>query len=190
LLLSDIPPFVKDPGYSREFNITDKRIIEAVEDDCYVFIDKKIEENTDIYEMFFVIVILINKLINDVYSVFKVLKDQKACIGFLLIFFNAIKLKKGFELHVVSDEDPYSMNSRFVYRNCCDIWSEFLTFLFIYVICFVEVEISFKMGLFMEIMYGKKMTSLPLKLVLITKHYMFLLKILYSLFLFAIFLFL
>jgi hypothetical protein len=60
LLLSDIPPFEKDQGYPKEFNIIEKRIIEAVEDYCGVFIDKKMEENTDIYQMFFVIIILLN----------------------------------------------------------------------------------------------------------------------------------
>jgi hypothetical protein len=87
LLLSDIPPFVKDPKFPREFNIIEKRIIEAVECSCGVFIDKKIEENTDNYQMFFVIIILINKSINDVYSMFKVVKDKNQDICFFLIIF-------------------------------------------------------------------------------------------------------
>jgi hypothetical protein len=87
LLLTDIHPFVIDPGYPTEFDIIENRRIEAFQDCCGVFIDKKIEENTDTYQMFFVFVILINKLINDVYSTFKVLKSKNQDICFFLSFF-------------------------------------------------------------------------------------------------------
>jgi hypothetical protein len=51
-VLLEIPPFVKDPEYPREFNIIEKRIIESNDYFCRVFFDRKIEENRNIYNMF------------------------------------------------------------------------------------------------------------------------------------------
>jgi hypothetical protein len=53
-VLLEIPPFVKDPEFPREFNIIEKMIIEANEICCQVFLDRKIEENTNIWKMFFI----------------------------------------------------------------------------------------------------------------------------------------
>jgi hypothetical protein len=49
-----IPIFVKDPAPSvgGDFKVMEKRIIECVKDDCYIFIDRVIRENTGIYKMF------------------------------------------------------------------------------------------------------------------------------------------
>jgi hypothetical protein len=52
-ILPDIPTFVKDPKYPKEFTIIEKRIIEASEDWCNVFLDQKIERNAYIWKMFF-----------------------------------------------------------------------------------------------------------------------------------------
>jgi hypothetical protein len=43
---------VKDPNYNGEFNIIEKKIIESNNDYDYIFFDRKIEENTHIYNMF------------------------------------------------------------------------------------------------------------------------------------------
>jgi hypothetical protein len=51
-VLLEIPPFVKDPKFNKEFNIIEKRIIESNEDYCRVFLDRNIEENRNIYNMF------------------------------------------------------------------------------------------------------------------------------------------
>jgi hypothetical protein len=52
-VLLEIPPFVKDPKVNNEFNIIEKRIIECNDDyGCYVFFDRKIEKNRNIYNMF------------------------------------------------------------------------------------------------------------------------------------------
>jgi hypothetical protein len=53
IVLLEIPPFVKDPCNPKEFNIIENRIIEANEYFCHVFLDRKIEENTNIWKMFF-----------------------------------------------------------------------------------------------------------------------------------------
>jgi hypothetical protein len=52
-VLLEIPPFVKDPNFPREFNIIEKRIIESNDNlFCHVFFDRKIEESGNIYNMF------------------------------------------------------------------------------------------------------------------------------------------
>jgi hypothetical protein len=51
-VLLEIPPFVKDPEYASEFNIIEKRIIESNDNYCFVFLDRKIKENGNIYNMF------------------------------------------------------------------------------------------------------------------------------------------
>jgi hypothetical protein len=51
-VLLEVPPFVKDPNFKKEFNIIEKRIIECNDDWCNVFLDRKIEENRNIYNMF------------------------------------------------------------------------------------------------------------------------------------------
>jgi hypothetical protein len=55
-----IPPFAKDLYNNKEFNIINRRIIEADDCSCGVFVDKKIEKNTDIYQLFYFFIILIN----------------------------------------------------------------------------------------------------------------------------------
>jgi hypothetical protein len=52
-MLLEIPPFVKDPLSFGDFNIIEKRIIESNDySSCFVFLDRKIEENRNIYNMF------------------------------------------------------------------------------------------------------------------------------------------
>jgi hypothetical protein len=51
-VLLEIPPFVEDPNFNKEFNIIEKRIIECNDKYGYVFFDRKIEENRNIYNMF------------------------------------------------------------------------------------------------------------------------------------------
>jgi hypothetical protein len=59
-VLLEIPPFVKDPYYNKKFNIIEKRIIESNDNYCSVFLDRKIEENTNIYNMFYIIIVLLD----------------------------------------------------------------------------------------------------------------------------------
>jgi hypothetical protein len=56
----EIPPFVKDPFFNKEFNIIEKRIIECNDNYCFVFLDRKIEENRNIYNMFYIIIALLD----------------------------------------------------------------------------------------------------------------------------------
>jgi hypothetical protein len=51
-------PFLKDPENPKIFNIIKKRIIEADGDGCFVFLDRKIEENTNVWKMFFFLFII------------------------------------------------------------------------------------------------------------------------------------
>jgi hypothetical protein len=58
IILLEIPPFVKDLNFNKEFNIIEKRIIKNNADyDNLVFIDQKIEENRFIYNMFYFIIV-------------------------------------------------------------------------------------------------------------------------------------
>jgi hypothetical protein len=49
-----IPPFVKDPDpeVNGDFKVMEKRVIECVKNDCYIFVDLVIRENTGIYKTF------------------------------------------------------------------------------------------------------------------------------------------
>jgi hypothetical protein len=57
-ILLEIPFFVRDREYYSEFNIIEKRIVESIENNCCVILNREIEEKTNIYNMFYVIILL------------------------------------------------------------------------------------------------------------------------------------
>jgi hypothetical protein len=66
LFIKAIPKFVKHPKCEGDFEVFDRKIIEG--EDCYVFLDKKIEKNTGVYKMFFFYFLFL------LFSTFRVLK--------------------------------------------------------------------------------------------------------------------